>query len=561
MLSAFLFAVLPLSAQVVVVPGESVAPLSLPAQQAPSGIEPNYGAPMDFDVIVVGSGYGGSVATLRLAEAGQKVAVLERGRRHAMGSFPRGEEAFWEPDHGRFGTHNFRDLGNNVGWIGSGVGGGSLVNASIMLRKTDFTGFPAGIDARSLSRFYDRVEDMLDAKPFPVDDPSSPHFNTPKTRALMEAARRLGKKPVMPKLAVLYRENGEPVGTVRANKHGALQQGCRGCGECSLPGCNYGAKNTLDLNYLHRAEKVFGARILPQRETDKIEPLEGGGYRVHYKDPATGEEGSYTAKALVLAAGALGSTELLLRNRDVHGTLTRLSDRLGESYTTNGNFIGFAIGASQPIHPSLGPEITTGLEFDGLDGKGQGFHIFDGSYREPWMVLGRLIGLPTAVVKAIDFNMRTNQALGLFQPEGTLPLLVLGRDRAVGRLYLSNGRLSSSIDTSRNAAYYNRVENELSRVIHAMGAHFLPFPLWHFGRKIEVPHPLGGAAMSDSPFRGVVDDAGRVYGYENLVVLDGSIIPSSLGVNPALTIAAIAERAAEILIAQLQAEGRISPRP
>jgi cholesterol oxidase len=129
-------------------------------------------------------------------------------------------------------------------------------------------------------------------------------------------------------------------------------------------------------------------------------------------------------------------------------------------------------------------------------------------------------------------------------------LLVLGRDRAVGRLYLSNGRLSSNLDTSRNAAYYARVERELSRLIHAMGAHFLPFPMWHFGRKIEVPHPLGGAAMSDSPYRGVVDRAGRVYGYRNLVVLDGSAMPVPLGVNPALTIAAWAEMAVEELLAE-----------
>src|SRR5688572_4975577 len=230
-------------------------------------------AVFDFDAAVVGSGYGGSVTALRLAEAGHRVAVLERGKRFAMGQFPRGEDAYFEPEKGRTGNHEFREMGNHKGWIGAGVGGGSLVNASIMLRKTDFTGFPAGIDALSLARFYDRVEDMLDAKPYPVDDPASPHFGTPKTEFMRDAARRLGKLPVLPNVAVNFAKPGEPVGTVRLNKFGAPQQGCRGCGECSLPGCNYGAKNTLDLNYLRRAEREFGAKILPSAQAGRIEPL------------------------------------------------------------------------------------------------------------------------------------------------------------------------------------------------------------------------------------------------------------------------------------------------
>jgi cholesterol oxidase len=513
----------------------------------------------DLDVAVAGSGYGGSVMALRLAEAGLRVGVLERGQRFAMGQLPRDEAAYFEPEKGRLGHHQFRDLGNNTGWIGAGVGGGSLVNAAIMLRKNDFSGFPEGINERTIARFYDIVEEMLGARPFPVDDPASPHFGTPKTEFIRDAARALGTRAVMPRLAVRYGVAGEPEGRVHLNVHGAPQQNCRGCGECSLPGCNYGAKNTLDLNYLKRAEALFGARVLPRAQADRIEPLPGGGYRVHFADPETGAPGSYTAKTLVLAAGTLGSTELLLRNREVHGTLRGLSARLGDRYTTNGNFIGFLLNANRPIEPQRGPEITAGIEFPGPDGKGQGFHIFDGSYRDPWMVLGRLVGLPTALIKALDFHMTSMKALGLFRPDGTLPLLVLGRDRAVGSLSLDgSGRLTSSIDLRANKPYYDAVEEQLKAVIDSVGGLFVPFPLWHLGRKIEVPHPLGGVPMGSDASEGVVDEAGRVFGHDGLVVLDGSIMPASLGVNPALTIAAIAERAAEILIAQLRDEGRVS---
>lgn len=517
-----------------------------------------------FDAIVIGSGYGGSVSAFRLAESGLKVAVLETGYHHKAPNMPRGEESEWNPKEGHFGPHTVTRLSPAVtAWTGTAVGGGSIVNAAVMIRKDNFENWAGGITRQTLDPYYNRAEAMLGARVYPVEQPLVPYAGTVKTRVMLEAARKLGVPSVMPPVAITYRQPDEPIGTVKLNAHGAEQQGCRQCGECSLPGCNFQAKNSLDFNYLHAASARYGARILPGNKVDKIARMPGGYWEVTTVDPKSGENRKFQARLVVVAAGSVGSSELLLRQKHVHGTLPDLSERLGRQYTSNGTFIGFAIRAKRDLDPSGGPEITAGLDFNGTDGKNQGHLMFDGSFRgftyETFFVTGRLVGLKRWAIKLVSKGFKLAEKVKLLEPRKTLPLLVIGRDNAVGRFTLNKeGRIQTDLNPQDNASFYRQANEHMRAFTRAMGAAFLPFPYWALQRKIDVPHNLGGVPMGDTIKEGVVDSYGRVYGYENLLVLDGSIIPSTMGANPALTIAALAERSMEKILPALKRTRRVS---
>jgi cholesterol oxidase len=519
----------------------------------------------NFDAIVLGSGYGGAVSAYRLAQAGLSVVVLETGYEQKAPNIPRGQESEWCPDKGHFGPHTINHLSNSVtAWRGTAVGGGSIVNAAVMIRKNDFENWPGKITRQSLDPYYDRAELMLGATVYPLLMPGSPYAATTKTAVMLEAARKLGTEWVMPPVAITFRNRGEAVGTVKTNLFGARQQGCRQCGECSLPGCNYQAKNSLDFNYLHAAQTLYGASIQPGNRADKIEPVEGG-YLVTTNDPKTGEERLFNGRIVVVAGGSIGSSELLLRNNLWHKTLPALSARLGRQYTTNGTFIGIAVRSRRDLDPSGGPEITAGLDFPGPDGKSQGHLIFDGSFRafsyDTFYVTGRLVRLRNWTIKLIGAAFRLAEKINFVEPRTTLPLLVIGRDDAVGSFSLDqDGRLQTDLNPQDNASFYARANRHMKAFTRAMGTSFLRFPLWSLQSKIDVPHNLGGVPMGSNIEDGVVDDMGRVFGYDNLLVLDGSIIPASLGANPALTIAALAERSMEHVVPQFKNEGVIRAR-
>lgn len=514
-----------------------------------------------FDAIVIGSGYGGSVAAYRLSQAGLKVAVLETGYTHKAPDIKRGPDSHWNPEAGQFGPHTVTHLSPTVtAWSGTGVGGGSIVNAAVMIRKDHFANWPGGINRQTLDPYYDIAERMLGARTYPVLLANSPYSSTIKSKVMLEAAQKLGVPSVMPPVAITYREAGEPIGTVKLNQFGAAQQGCRQCGECSLPGCNYQAKNSLDFNYLYGAEHQFGATILPGNKADKIEPQEGGGYIVTTIDPKSGARREYKARIVVVAAGSVGSSQLLLRNKQLHNTLPALSQRLGHQYTTNGTYIGFAIRSKTELDPSGGPEITAGLDFNGPDGQNQGHLMFDGSFRgftyDTFYITGRLIRLNKLMIRLVSGGFKLAQKIGLVEPATTLPLLVIGRDTAVGRFTLDKkGAIQTDLNPRDNASFYKRADEHLRAFTRVMGTKFLPFPYWKLQKKIDVPHNLGGVPMGTSPANGVVDHLGRVFGYDNFLVLDGSIIPASMGANPALTIAALAERSMATVIPQIMSTG------
>jgi cholesterol oxidase len=557
-----------------------------------------------FDAVVVGSGFGGAVSGYRLAEAGQKVLVLERGKPYPPGSFPRSprdlSRNFWDPSEGLHGMFDLWSFDGLESLVSSGLGGGSLIYANVMIRKDPawFVREEPGpgyeywpVTYEDLESHYERAEGMLGAAPYPFD--RAPYDNTPKTVAYKAAAEELGRDWFLPDLAVTFAPEpgaepipGEPIREERRNIHERTRQTCRLVGECDV-GCNFGSKNSLDYNYLTAAWHA-GAEIRTRHEVRGFEPRDGGGYAVHYVEHLAEHEGAptdtkrlprttITADRLVLSAGTLGSTYLMLRNRAAFPGLSRA---LGTHFSGNGDLLTFALrctegdqGKRKPrvIAPANGPVITSAIRMpDELDGgaKGdRGFYLEDAGYPEfgSWLLQGadtpgtisrmapRILSRIVRRLLGRDHDTSLSAEISsLFGDSGlsaaVLPLLGMGRDIPDGRMSLEEDLLQ--VDWSkhgRSAAYFERVRELSQQVSERLGATFFDNPLWHLNRVITV-HPLGGCPMGRDIEEGVVDSNCEVFGYPGLHIVDGSVMPGPVGPNPSLTIAAVADRSADAIL-------------
>lgn len=576
-----------------------------------------------FDAVVIGSGFGGSVMAYRLAEAGWSVCLLERGKPYPPNSFPRSPHAmsrnFWDPSEGLYGMFNVWSFRGSGAVVGSGLGGGSLIYANVLLRKDEAWfqeeepegGYwPWPVQYRDLEPHYERVERMMNAQRYPLAH--SPYASTPKTNAWREVAAALkneGVSWVPLNLAVSFRARpvsqpgeddaqnppriGEPLHEPEGNLHGMHRQTCRLCGECDV-GCNFGSKNSLDFTYLSRALR-HGAVIRSLCEAKTIRPGPAGsadGYIVEYvehdptritrkkphiSDPALLELKTLTCKRLILAAGTFGSTYLLFKNRS---SLPGISAALGSRFSVNGDLLSFMVNAHRtqagvklprPLDPSFGPVITGALRFgDALDGKGdagRGFYVEDGGNPAlaSWAAeASGLGGYLRRLVHFVSLNLRYRLGLGLdtdlsaeiaailgdaATSHSSLPLLTMGRDQPTGRLSFDGRYLECDWRERESRQYYDRVDRELRKVADILGATYADNPSlrWNF-HQVLTAHPLGGCPMAESDQRGVVDSYGNVFGHPGLLVADGSILPGPVGANPSLTIAAVADRAADRLI-------------
>ncbi|HSD80214.1 MAG TPA: FAD-dependent oxidoreductase [Solirubrobacteraceae bacterium] len=322
----------------------------------------------DCDVAVVGSGFGGAVSALRLVERGYDVTVLEAGRRLAPADLAaarrRVRDYLWAPGaglRGFFWQRVFRD----VGVIGAtGVGGGSIVWGAVLLEPGDaFFADPAWADLgdwrAELAGHYATAARMLGRTTNPHLDVQDEHLR--RAAAAVGAEDTFGPVP----LAIHF---GSGPGATEPDPFfdgaGPARTGCRLCGGC-LVGCPYGAKNTLDHNYLHLAERL-GARILARHRVDAIVPLAGGGYILHASDPLRRgpRRGSLRARRVVLAAGVLGTLELLFRCRDELGTLPHVSPRLGESVRTNSEAVTGILARDPAVDLLHGPSISSDFHPD-----------------------------------------------------------------------------------------------------------------------------------------------------------------------------------------------------
>ena len=549
-----------------------------------------------FDAIVIGSGFGGSVMAYRLAEAGRRVCVLERGRAYPPGSFSRSptraRDSFWDPERGRTGMYHYFSFKGIDALVSAGLGGGSLIYANVLLRKDERWFVTEDLDAggyehwpvtrADLDPHYDRVEAMVGVSRYPFEH--EPYASTPKTIAFKLAAERNGFEWFLPPLAVTFANEGAPprpgqkIEERLRNLHDRDRVTCQLCGECDV-GCNFGSKNTLDYNYLTHAVH-HGAEIRTLADVRRIGPrANGSGYEVMYADLVEDPEAPITYELtcdhLILSAGTLGTTNLLLRNRSA---FPRLSRKLGSRFCGNGDLLTLAInttrvtdGLKEPriVDPGYGPVITSTARMpDACDpgGTGRGFYLQDAGFpqhlawilhvvsapRQVWrwregarfLVKNWLHGSPETDVTAKIADLLLPAELS----SGVLPLLGMGRDVPDGRIYLRNGHLA--IDwrkASGSDEYFNRLRNTSRDFATSLGARFTDNPLWFLRRVITV-HPLGGAPMGRHAGEGVVDAYGNVFGHPGLHIADGSVMPGPTGPNPSFTIAALADRFADQII-------------
>ncbi|GAA6526249.1 GMC family oxidoreductase [Intrasporangium sp. DVR] len=523
----------------------------------------------DHDVVVIGSGFGGSVAALRLAEKGYRVQVYEAGRRFADADFADTSwnlrRYLWAPRLGCYGVQRIHKLPHCLVLAGAGVGGGSLNYANTLYVPPEpFFRDPqwAGITdwQAELAPHYRTAQRMLGVVENPCDGPVEQLMR--ETADDLGVAGTFRKTPV----AVFFGEPGETVPDPYFGGQGPARTGCTECGNCMV-GCKVGAKNTLVKNYLALAERR-GVTVEPLRTVTAIRPLDaarpGDGYAV-----TTEQSGAWTRRGkatrtvttsqVVIAAGAWGTAELLQAMRSSH--LPRLSSRLGELTRTNSEALGGVSTARVPrgIDLTKGVAITSSFHVNDTThvenvryGKGSNAMGFlatmqvDGGGRVPrWLrFLGRLVRHPVVfllslskyrwsertvialVMQTTDNSIRVSRRRGLFGPH-----LTSSR---------GHGAPSPTYIPEGNAA----VRAMARRLEQATGTRAMPGS--SLGEIIDVPmtaHFIGGAVISDSPDRGVIDPYHRVWSYPGLHVVDGAAISANLGVNPSLTITALAERA------------------
>lgn len=556
-----------------------------------------------YTVLVVGSGYGAGVAASRLARAGQDVCILERGKEMLPGEYPnkisdaQGAMQF-NVKGGRIGSPDalFEVHVNDDQYalVGCGLGGTSLINANVSLeldkRLLGLEHWPAAFrdDPHAIDPYYERAREMLSPNAYPDTHPT-----LGKLEALEHSARTMGKRFYKTPINVTFED--------KTNKFGVPQPACTNCGDC-VSGCNVGAKNTTLMNYLPDAVN-HGAEIFTRAKVLWIE-RDGDVWRVHVEQ--NGEDApdtplSITADHVVLGAGALGSTEILLRSSEKG---LSVSDRLGANFSGNGDALGFAydsyfkskkddegvtagpiyamgvgtLDVTQEAYP--GPCITGIIDMRDNDDPAKGLVIEEGvapgilaTALAPAFFFGEALAdgftrfgfdqvKPRLLdAKAMGEAVQTDPgSIAEWAYKGpmarTQTYLVMSVDDSGGGLALEDDRIVIHWSKAGEQRTFRRDDDKMREAAEAIEAQYFSDPLWSepLGRKLITVHPVGGCGMGDDAMSGVVDDSCRVFAgtsgtdvHPGLYVCDGAALPAAVGVNPLLTITAVAERAVEKL--------------
>ncbi len=517
----------------------------------------------DFDWLIVGSGFGGSVSALRLSEKGYRVGVLECGRRYRDEDFAENtwnlSRYLWAPPLGLRGILRltpFRDV--FIASI-SAVGGGSIGYACTLYRAApEFFVNPQwaalGDWAARLAPHYDTAERMLGVNTVPFDSDSQ--------GLIRELAAHLGVEKTFRRtpVGIYFGEPGTTVPDPFFGGEGPPRTGCTRCGACMV-GCRVGAKNTLVKNYLWFAEKR-GAQVRADTEVVDIVPLgadDGSdGYRVTTQRPGAWlfrRRRTFTARGVVLAAGALGTNRLLARCKH-RGSLPRVSDRLGEQVRTNSESVlavRFPDDRRQPwndvaISSSIHPRPDTHIEFVTYGPKGDFmstlFTLLTGKgtrFTRPLMLAGNILRHPVRFVKSawpVGWSRRTSVLLVMQTLDNAIAF------RARRRWFGSGVRLVTEQDPDKPNPTFIAAGNKAAQwLAQHTGGIAQSMVLEAVADIPTTAHILGGAVIGADASTGVVDSRNRVFGYRNLLICDGAAMPANPGVNPSLTITAIAEHA------------------
>jgi cholesterol oxidase len=553
-------------------------------------IEERLSLPLDrlrarYEVVVVGSGYGGAIAASRLARTGRSVCVLERGRELRPGEYP---DTPWRALRQLQVRTGRRRLGARSAlfelhaddevsvMVGCALGGTSLINAGVALRPPDWVfddeRWPAELRGRGgdvLAPYFERAERMLGSTPFPEEWPQPA-----KLAALGVAAEGVGATVERPRINVTF-EAG-------VNAAGVYQEACTLCGDC-VSGCNHNAKNTVLVNYLPDAV-AHGAEIFCETPVRTVRPALGeqGGWIVTFDAPGEGR-GRLRAPAtfvfadvVVLAAGTLGSTQILMRSQ-AEGLA--LSPRLGSRFSGNGDVLAFAYDAEIPIRgvgtgrrtptpgTTVGPCITGMVDLTA--DRSRALLVEEGAIPgalRPLMPAALAVaseagggGGPLAFGRRVGGRLYRDPRRLLGWRGGaaddTLTYLVMSDDAGDGRLRLAGDSVQVDWVGAGDRPVFDRNADVLRKMSTSLGATFVGNPLSTpmFHDSLVTVHPLGGCPMADDGASGVVDHAGRVFTgadgevHDGLIVADGAIVPRPLAVNPLLTISALAERASDLL--------------
>jgi cholesterol oxidase len=564
-------------------------------------MEPQTGPiPAEIDYLVIGSGFGGSVMAATLAAAaGEQVCLLERGKAYPPGSFPRTPDEmaknFWDPSGGLYGIFNVWSFEHVDAIVSSGLGGGSLIYANVMLEKPaawfiqpvphEADDETWSFDHDDLFEHYEAVKEFLRVTTMPEEFAAK---DSPKTLRFLEASEQEGRYAP---LAVRFKGiSGVPAigDPLPPETYGSIfgkprRTTCRMIGECDI-GCNEGAKSSMDHTYLSKAHNDH-ARIHVRTEVRRIRRLKSSTpyrFEVSYVEhPAWAEgqsrdtgvipERTIRAKRVILAAGALGTTFLMLKN--LEGLGVPATSPVGQRFCDNGDLLGVALPSrdTQDFSANRGPVITAYRQFSSdpaTDGVRPPIRMYlqDGGVPTLALWLLKTVDAPgligRIVTKGLDYwwqrvtgrndnnvSAEASQIMGVSPAIGrSLPILGMGEDVPDGELFLNReGVLQNSWTPLDSRSHFTAVRRKMSSLKRRLGAIPATDPKTATDRTITV-HPLGGCPADTTEFTGVVDSFGRVHGVPGLWITDGSVMPGPVGANPSLTIAAFARRAAMQLL-------------
>ncbi|SHN30309.1 cholesterol oxidase [Cyclobacterium lianum] len=541
-----------------------------------------------YDYVVIGSGYGGSIAASRMARSGQSVCLLEKGREFLPGEFP--QTLFQASKEMNFvggksvnleknGLYEFT-MGNGINvFKGCGLGGTSLVNANVSIepeqRVMEDPAWPAALreDPDSFSSGLKRSREMLKPNPYPENKNGYPKLK--KTEAMRKSAAHMAAPFRLLDINVNFED--------KTNHVGVHQAKCTNCGDC-VTGCNIGAKNTTAMNYLPDARN-HGAEIFTEINVRYVKK-QMGFWQVYFHPIGIGRDYFdaplmfVQARNVILSAGSLGSTEILLRSAKLG---LQVSGKLGERFTGNGDVLGFGYNNEQRINgiglgkkgtnsiANVGPCITSVIDLREREKLEDGMTLEEGTIPGPIRAImpkalfafSRLAGRDTdrGIIDYLKEKWRELRSIFLGPFHGALArtqiYLVMTHDDGNGVLKMDEtDKLNINWQGVGKQEIFKKVNGEMFTATEALGGTKIPNPTWNelMNYDLVTVHPLGGCGMADDAAQGVVDHKGQVFAgqqgnqlHDGLYVMDGAVIPRPVGTNPLLTISALAERSCQLI--------------